>query len=54
MFLQTPDTAWYMIVAYIVFLGVPLLFFISLLWRWRNLKRDAEMLNSLLDDEKKK
>lgn len=54
MFTQTPDTAWYMQVAYIMFIGLPALYIASLFWRNRNLKRDAEMLQSLLKDEKKK
>ena len=53
MFLQTPDTTWYMIVGYIVFITVPSLFIASLIWRRRNIKRDEEMIKSLLEDEKK-
>ena len=42
-----------MIVAYIVFLTLPILFIASMIWRQRNLKKDEEMLNNLLKDEKK-
>jgi len=53
MFTQTPDTSWYMIVGYIVFITLPTLFIVSMIWRQRNLKKDEEMISSLLKDEKK-
>lgn len=54
MFTQTPDTAWYTQVAYTMFISLPLLYLASLVWRTRHLKREAEMLQGLLKDEKKK
>jgi DMSO/TMAO reductase YedYZ heme-binding membrane subunit len=51
--LQTPDTSWYMIVGYAVFITLPILFIASMIWRQRNLKRDEEMISTLLKDEKK-
>ncbi|MBI4739572.1 hypothetical protein HY772_08610 [Candidatus Woesearchaeota archaeon] len=53
MFTQTPDTSWYMIVGYIVFITLPTLFIVSMIWRQRNLKKDEEMISSLLRDERK-
>jgi hypothetical protein len=42
-----------MIVAYTVFLALPILFIASMIWRHRNLKKDEEMISNLLNDEKK-
>ncbi|MEK7441033.1 MAG: hypothetical protein AAB571_07090 [Chloroflexota bacterium] len=53
MFTQTPDTSWYMIVGYIVFITLPTLFIVSMIWRHRNLMKDEEMIKNLLEDEKK-
>ncbi len=50
---DTPDTAIFMIVGYIVFISLPILFILSLIYRYRNLKRDEELLEQLKDDEKK-
>lgn len=51
--LDTPDTSFYVILGYVVFIGVPVVFIGSLLYRFRNLKRDEEMLESLKEDQKK-
>lgn len=51
--LDTPDTFAYMVAGYIIFIGVPLLFILSLIYRHRSLKRDEEMLARLKDEEKK-
>ena len=50
--LDTPDTAGYMIAAYIVFIALPGLFIASLLYRRRNLQRDEETLESLKEEKK--
>jgi len=52
--LDTPDTTFYVILGYIVFIGLPVLFIASLVYRARALKRDEEMLKSLKDEEKDK
>ncbi len=49
---DTPDTAAYMIVAYFLFLVLPILFIASLIYRYRNLKRDEEMLEGLKEEKK--
>ena len=51
--LDTPDTSAYMIAGYLVFIGVPILFIASLIYRYRNLKRDEEVLESLKDEDQK-
>ena len=51
-FLDTPDTSAYLIAGYIVFITLPMLFIASLIYRYRNLKRDEEMLESLKDEKK--
>ena len=53
MYTQTPDTSWYMIAAYTVFITLPILFIASMIWRHRNLKRDEEMISNLLKDDNK-
>jgi hypothetical protein len=51
---DTPDTSGYMIFGYIVALALPALFIASLMYRYRNLKRDEEMLKRLDEDDEKK
>jgi len=51
---DTPDTFLYMLAGYIIFIGLPIVYIASLLYRRRNLKRDEEAILSLLEDEKKK
>jgi hypothetical protein len=51
--LDTPDTSGYVMLGYAVFIGVPIIFIASLIYRFRNLKRDEEMLESLKDEHKK-
>lgn len=48
---DTPDTSGYMLLGYAVFIGLPILFIASLIYRWRNLKRDEALLESLPDDK---
>lgn len=50
---DTPDTFNYMLMGYVVFIGVPVLFIASLIYRWRNIRRDEAMLESLKDEQKK-
>ncbi len=51
---DTPDTTFYVILGYIVFIGLPILFILSLIYRSRALKRDEEMLKSLKEEEQEK
>jgi hypothetical protein len=51
--LDTPDTSGYMIMGYTVAIVLPLLFIASLIYRYRNLKRDEETLKQLEEDERK-
>jgi hypothetical protein len=51
---STPDTTGYMILGYVVILGVMLLYLGSMLLRNRSLKQDLEMLNELDQQEEKK
>jgi DMSO/TMAO reductase YedYZ heme-binding membrane subunit len=53
-FLQTPDTSGYMIAGYVIFIVLPILFIASLIYRQRNLKRDKETMESLMQDEQRK
>ena len=48
---DTPDTFGYLLLGYTVFIGLPILFIASLIYRWRTLKRDEAMLESLKDDK---
>lgn len=50
-FLQTPDTVGYMLAGYIVFVTLPVLFILSLLYRYRNLRQDEAAVKEALDDE---
>ncbi|MEK6574874.1 MAG: hypothetical protein AABZ58_11270 [Chloroflexota bacterium] len=52
--LQTPDTSGYMIAGYVIFIVLPILFIASLIYRQRNLKRDKETMESLMQDEQRK
>ncbi len=47
--LQTPDIA-----GYVIFIVLPSLFIASLIYRQRNLKRDKETMESLMQDEQRK
>lgn len=49
--LDTPDTSGYMVAGYIIFIVLPILFIASLIYRYRNLKRDEATLESLKDDK---
>jgi hypothetical protein len=51
---DTPDTFLYMLAGYVVFIGLPVFYIASLLYRRRNLKRDEETIKSLLEDEAEK
>jgi hypothetical protein len=51
--LDTPETSGYMIMGYTVAIALPLLFIASLIYRYRNLKRDEETLKQLEEDERK-
>jgi hypothetical protein len=51
--LDTPETSGYMIMGYTVAIVLPLLFIASLIYRYRNLKRDEETLKQLEEDERK-
>ena len=50
-FLDTPDTAGYMIFGYAIFIGLPILFIASLAYRYRNLKRDEEAVQTLEEEK---
>lgn len=50
--LDTPDTFNFMLLGYAVFIGIPVIFIASLIYRWRNIKRDEAMLESLKDEKK--
>ena len=47
LFEATPDTSGYMIAGYAVAFIVMGIYVLSMYVRWRNLRRDVEMLNSL-------
>ena len=49
--MTTPETTNYLILGYIVFSAVMLLYLASLVIRQRNLKRDLETLESLVEKE---
>ena len=53
-FSDTPDTFIYMALGYTVFIGLPLFYIFTLLYRRRNLKKDEETIKSLLEEEKRK
>jgi hypothetical protein len=42
-----PNTSVYMIAGYVVFFTVSIIYLISLLLRWRNLKQDLETLEEI-------
>ncbi len=52
MFLQevTPDTTGYLIAGYAAIFGLMGLFLLSLILRWRNLKKDLVLLDELEND----
>ena len=43
-----------MIAGYVIFIVLPILFIASLIYRQRNLKRDKETMEGLMQDEQKK
>jgi uncharacterized membrane protein YdbT with pleckstrin-like domain len=45
------ETTNYMIAGYAVIFGVMLIYLVSLLVRWRNLKQDVQVLQELEDKE---
>lgn len=47
-----PDTLIQMLVGYAVFLGLPLLFVLSLWWRQRNVEKDVEVLEELKKEKR--
>jgi hypothetical protein len=51
--MDTPDTAGYMILGYAVFIGLPLLFILSLAYRFRSLKHDEEAMKGMEEDRQK-
>jgi hypothetical protein len=51
-FLDTPDTAGYMILGYVIFIALPILFILSLAYRYRNLKRDEEAVQTLEEEKR--
>lgn len=50
--METPDTAGYMILGYVVFVSLPLLFILSLAYRYRSLRRDEEAVKHLEKDDR--
>jgi len=52
LFQQGPlETTGYMIFGYVIIFGTMLLYLISLFTRWRNLKKDEELLKELENEE---
>jgi len=51
---DTPDTTSYMIMGYVTFIALPIIFIGSLIYRYRNLKRDEETMKELEDEKKPK
>ncbi len=49
---DTPDTTGYMIMGYVTFIALPILFIISLVYRYRNLKRNEETMKELEEEKK--
>jgi uncharacterized membrane protein YdbT with pleckstrin-like domain len=49
--METLETTNYMIAGYTVIFGVMLVYLISLVVRWRNLKQDAQVLKELEEKE---
>jgi hypothetical protein len=51
---DTPDTTSYMIMGYVTFIALPIIFIGTLIYRYRNLKRDEETMKDLDEDKNKK
>lgn len=51
---DTPDTANYMIMGYVTFIALPIIFIGTLIYRYRNLKRDEETMKELESEKKQK
>jgi hypothetical protein len=49
--MEPMETTNYMIAGYTVIFGVMLVYLVSLIVRWRNLKQDATLLQELEDKE---
>ena len=49
--MEPMETTNYMIAGYTVIFGVMLVYLVSLIVRWRNLKQDAALLQELEDKE---
>jgi len=46
------ETTWYMVFGYTVIFGTMIFYLASLITRWRNLKKDQEVLEELEKDQK--
>jgi hypothetical protein len=48
---QTPDTVSYLVLGYVVIGGVGLGYVVTLIVRWQRLKRELQIVRSLLEEE---
>lgn len=51
---DTPETTDYMIMGYVVFITLPIIFIGTLIYRYRNLKRDEATMKELEEEQVQK